>query len=141
MQPVHRFNPDTTPAPLGKYSHLALTGSATKIASFAGQVPVDADGAIPADVGEQTRLIFDAISALLRSQHSTPRDLVKLTTFVVGRENLTSFNGTRDEVYARWFPQGDFPPNTLLLVSGLAAPPMKVEIEGTFVVTDHPPAT
>lgn len=135
MEPVHRFNPNTAPTPLGKYSHLAVTDPTTTIASFAGQVPVAADGSIPEDVSRQTRLVFDAIWALLRSQHATPQDIVKLTTFVVDRDNLPFFNLVRDHVYAEWFPEGDFPPNTLLLVAGLAAPPMRVEIEGTFVVT------
>lgn len=62
---------------------------------------------------------------------------MKVTTFVVGRGNLPSVNRVRDELYAEWFPDGDFPPNTLLLVTGLAAPSMMVEIEGTFAVAEE----
>ena len=77
--------------------------------------------------------VFAAINDLLASQGAKPTDLIKLTTFIAGRDSLAGFNAVRDEIYASWFPQGDFPGNTLILVAGLAAESLLVEIEGSFV--------
>lgn len=127
MSLLERLNPAGVPAPGGQYSHLSITRPMARTATFAGQV------APGAGVAEQARLVFAAIEGLLSSQGATPADLIKLTTYVVGRENLADFAGVRTDVYGRWFPEGDFPPNTLLLVAGLASESLLVEIEGSFV--------
>ncbi|MCX5065958.1 RidA family protein [Micromonospora lupini] len=81
----------------------------------------------------QARLVFAAIESLLASQGANPADLIKPTTFIVGRDTLDEFNTVRNEIYAGWFPEGEFPGNTLVLVAGLAAESLLVEIEGSFV--------
>ncbi|MGC4857198.1 RidA family protein [Micromonospora sp. DT4] len=134
MDALQRLNPASAPAPSGKYSQLTITAANTRVATFAGQIatPTSA-GIIPAGAANQTRLVFAAIENLLASQGAKPADLIKLTTFIVGRDNLDEFNAVRNEIYAEWFPEGDFPGNTLILVAGLAAESLLVEIEGSFV--------
>ena len=56
-----------------------------------------------------------------------------MLTLVVGRDALKEFNAVRSEVYAHWFPNGHYPPNTVALVTGLATESILVEIEGSFV--------
>jgi enamine deaminase RidA (YjgF/YER057c/UK114 family) len=137
MTLLQRLNPKSAPGPAGKYSQLAITTENARIATFAGQIGLTNRGELPASAADQTRLVFAAIEALLASQHATPAHLVKLTIFVVGRARLAEFNLVRDEVYSEWFPDGDYPANTLLLVAGLAAETILVEIDGSFVC---PPA-
>ena len=132
MNLVQRSNPSSVAAPSGRYSHLSIVGQTARVATFAGQIGITAMGTIPESAAEQTRQVFLAIRALLDSQRAAPADLVKLTTYVVGRDNLADVNSVRDEVYAEWFPDGDFPPNTVVIVAGLAAPPLLVEVEGSF---------
>ena len=132
MDAPQRLNPPAAPAPGGKYSQLAIVAADTRVATFAGQVATTSAGAGPAGAADQTRLVFAAIADLLGSQGARPRDLIKLTTFVVGRDTLAGFAAARDEIYADWFPDGDFPPNTLVVVAGLAAESLLVEIEGSF---------
>ncbi|WP_203824769.1 RidA family protein, partial [Actinoplanes palleronii] len=129
VQALQRVNPTSAPAPKGKYSQLTIVAAGTRTATFAGQIATDAS----AGAAEQTRLVFAAIGELLASQGATPSDLIKLTTFVVGRDSLAEFNTARDKVYHEWFPEGDFPANTLVLVAGLAIESSLVEIEGSFV--------
>ena len=43
---------------------------------------------------------------------------------------------TRDAVYAEHFPDGNYPPNTLLVISGLVRPEMKVEISAVVRLPD-----
>ncbi|MGX6603126.1 RidA family protein [Micromonosporaceae bacterium Da 78-11] len=129
MDVLQRLDPASAPAPSGKYSQLTITSAAARVATFSGQIGgTGADGA-----AEQTRLVFAAIGALLASQGAGPEDLIKLTTYVVGRDNLAEFNAVRNEVYADWFPDGGFPGNTVVLVAGLALESLLVEIEGSFV--------
>ena len=85
-------------------------------------------------VEDQARLVFAAVEALLASQGASPGDLLRLVTYVVGRESLAGFNRIRDEVYACWFPDGTYPPNTLVLVAGLAIESLLVEVEGSFAL-------
>ncbi|MEU5785853.1 RidA family protein [Micromonospora lupini] len=134
MDALQRLNPASAPAPSGKYSQLTITAANTRVATFAGQIaaPTSA-GAVPAGAANQTHLVFAAIENLLASQGAKPTDLIKLTTFIVGRDTLDEFNTARNEIYAEWFPEGDFPSNTLILVAGLAAESLLVEIEGSFV--------
>lgn len=133
MNALQRLNPASTPAPIGKYSHLTITAPNTRVATFAGQIAMTSTGEVPAGAADQTRLVFAAIADLLASQGAKPSDLIKLTTFIVGRDTLAEFNTVRNEIYADWFPEGDFPGNTLVVVAGLAAEHFLVEIEGNFV--------
>ncbi|RFA13142.1 hypothetical protein B7R22_14180 [Subtercola boreus] len=133
MTVVHRISPIGVPTPSGKYSHLSVTHSGARIAVFSGQIGVSKTGKPAAGSGAQTRLIFDAILGLLGSQGATPADLIKLVTFAVGRSALVEFNAVRDEVYSEWFPTDEFPSSTIVVVSGLAAESILVEVEGSFV--------
>lgn len=54
---------------------------------------------------------------------------MKLTTYLVGVRTIEAFRQARDELYARIYPSGMYPPNTLLVVHGLARPDLLVEID------------
>src|SRR3954451_21337141 len=97
-----RLNPASAPASGGKYRQLTITAAGTPVATFAGQIATTATGTVPAGAAEQTHLVFAAIGELLASQGAGPPDLIKLTTFVVGRDNLVGFSAARDKIYADW---------------------------------------
>ncbi|MEW1568899.1 RidA family protein [Streptomyces sp. NPDC093509] len=134
MSFVQHLNPKSAPTPSGTYSQLAITAPQTRVAVFSGQIDMSAPAAeSPRGAAEQTRAVFAAIAELLASQGAQPADLIKLTTYIVGRSHLKDFNEVRSGIYAQWFPGGDTPANTLLLVAGLAHEALLVEIEGSFV--------
>ena len=54
-----------------------------------------------------------------------PRDLVKVTTFLISRADLPTARAVRDRML-----QGADPASTLIFVPGLASPDWLVEIEG-----------
>jgi enamine deaminase RidA (YjgF/YER057c/UK114 family) len=54
-----------------------------------------------------------------------PRDLVKVTTFLISRADLPTARAVRDRML-----QGAAPASTLIFVPGLASPDWLVEIEG-----------
>ncbi|MEM7531607.1 MAG: hypothetical protein AAF639_05500 [Chloroflexota bacterium] len=62
--------------------------------------------------------------------------MVELTTYLVGEDSRQPWFDARDAVYAEHFPQGNYPPNTLLIISGLVQPAMKVEISAILRLPD-----
>ncbi len=60
-------------------------------------------------------------------------DILRFNTFIVGRESLKEFMAARLEVFAEIYPDGGYPPNTLLLVNGLVEEQFRIEIEALAV--------
>lgn len=123
-------NSGDAPQPMGAYSQ-AVRVTAGELVYLAGQVGTDAAGNLvgPGDVAAQTRQVFDNLAAVLREAGASFANVVEFTTYLVGRESVAPFMGARAEIFPALFPDGDFPPNTLLLVSGLVAEEFLVEIK------------
>ena len=56
-------------------------------------------------------------------------NVVEFTTYVVGRDSIQPFLDARVELFPGLYPDGDFPPNTLLVISGLVREEFLVEIK------------
>jgi enamine deaminase RidA (YjgF/YER057c/UK114 family) len=61
------------------------------------------------------------------------RDVVRLATFLTRAEDLEGFMAARAALFPEYFPDGVYPPNTLLVVSRLVRPELLVEIEAMAV--------
>jgi len=129
-----RWNPPTVAAPIGKYSHLTLVPEGSELVFISGQVGNAPNGSLAESSLDQTVRALTNIDLLLDSLGSGPRHLVRLLTFVSGTANLPGFYAGRDEVFARWFPDGAFPGHSLAVVAALASPQLFVEIEGWAAV-------
>jgi enamine deaminase RidA (YjgF/YER057c/UK114 family) len=127
---IRRTNPASIAPPIGKYSHLSEVPPSTRLVFIAGQVGMSPDGELAADSYAQTLATFRNVGRLLDSLGAAPEHLVRLLTFVNGSANLPGFYAARDEVYAEWFPGGDYPGHSLAVVAGLADPALTVEMEG-----------
>lgn len=131
---IDKYNPDTMAAPLGRYHHVARSKAAEHL-HIAGQVGVDRDGNVVGDAFEaQMRQTFANLHAALRSAGAEFSNVVKFTTYLVRAEDIDEFKRVRDDVYAEHFPNGDYPPNTLLVISGLVNPALLLEIEAVAAV-------
>ncbi|MDE2779821.1 MAG: RidA family protein [Chloroflexota bacterium] len=121
---------DLAPAPLGAYSQ-AIRVKAGELLYIAGQVGVDRDGNLPGDGGmaAQTRQVYENLRGILDSVGASFSDVVEFTTYVVGRESVQPFMAARAEIFPSLFPDGDYPPNTLLVISGLVREEFLVEIK------------
>jgi 2-iminobutanoate/2-iminopropanoate deaminase len=132
---IRRWSPDGLAAPIGQYSHLAAVPPDHELIFIAGQVGVLEDGTLAGTDGEsQTRQAFANIGVLLNSLGAGPENLVKLVTMVSAREHLAGSRAAREEVFAAWYPGGDWPAHTLMVVDSLATPELTVEIEGFAAV-------
>lgn len=129
---VTYLNPEGHPLPAGRYSHVAIAQGG-RIAFIAGQVAVDADGVLqaPGDTAAQMAVVFRNLGNVLEKLGVGFGDVLELTTYLVGEDAREPWMAARGDVYAEHYGDGPFPPNTLLIISGLAHPDMKVEISAT----------
>jgi enamine deaminase RidA (YjgF/YER057c/UK114 family) len=135
LSAVRRWNPPTIAPPIGKYSHLAEVPAGHRVVHVSGQVGNLPDGSLAGPgAAEQTRQIFANLQALFTHLGVTPAHAVKLLTFVAGTEHLAGFAEARDEVFARWYPDGCYPGHSLAVVAALAAPGLAVEMEAIIAV-------
>jgi enamine deaminase RidA (YjgF/YER057c/UK114 family) len=132
---IKRWSPAEIGPPVGQYSHLASAPADHDIVFLAGQVGADRTGRLVGpDAEAQSRQIFDNIEALLAAAGGTPDHLVKLFTMVAGTEHVAGCRAGRLDHFARWFPAGDWPAQSLIVVSALASPDILVEVEAVAAI-------
>ena len=124
------FNPAVAPRPLGAYSQ-AMEVRPGRMLFIAGQVGLDANGKLPGavDAADQTRQAFENLGQVLTGSGASFSNVVEFTTYLVGRESIQPFIDTRGQLFPGLFPDGQYPPNTLLLVAGLVREELLVEIK------------
>ena len=61
------------------------------------------------------------------------RDVVRLQTFLTRVGDIPGFMKARSEIFPEYFPDGVYPPNTLLVIHQLVRPELLVEIEAIAV--------
>jgi len=125
--------------PLGMYSHGMIAGPG-EIVVVAGQVGMR-DGQVvgPGDVGAQTRQALANVEAVLRAAGASMKDVVRFQTFLTSAADIEGFMAARRVAFPAYFPDGVFPPNTLLVVSRLVHPELLIEIEAMAVKPAAPP--
>jgi enamine deaminase RidA (YjgF/YER057c/UK114 family) len=123
------------PQPLGAYS-LGMSVTPGKMIYVAGQVGVDSSGNLvgKGDAAAQTRQALANIGHVLAGAGADFGNVVEFTTYVVGRPSVQGYLDGRSEVYPDIYPNGDFPPNTLLVVAGLVNEDFLVEIKAVAVL-------
>lgn len=130
--------PKALGAPIGMYSH-GMVAPGGEIVVVAGQVGLRPDGGLAgADVGSQTRQALENVGAVLEAGGCRWRDVVRLQTFLTSAEDIPGFMRARQEVFPGYFPDKAWPPNTLLVVSRLVRPELRVEIEAMAVRRPRP---
>ena len=132
MQKLQRtvLNPANAPKPLGAYSH-GIKVTPGSLLYIAGQVGVDSNGQLVGrdDVAAQTRQVYQNIGHVLAGAGATFANVVEFTTYLVGRSSIQPFIAARTQLFPSLFPNGDYPPNTLLVISGLVQEELLVEIK------------
>jgi len=121
---------DQAPQPLGAYS-IGMSAPAGSLVYVAGQVGVDRAGNLvgEGDAAAQTRQVLENIGHVLAAAGAGFSSVIEFTTYVVGRSSVQGFIDGRNQVFPQIFPDGDYPPNTLLVVDGLVREEFLVEIK------------
>ena len=123
-------NPANAPQPIGAYSQ-AIRVRAGELVFVAGQVALDTDRNLvgAGDAAAQTRKAFENIGQVLEGVGASFGNVVEFTTYLVGKESIQPFIQARTELFPTLFPNGDYPPNTLLIVDALVREEFLVEIK------------
>ncbi len=126
------INPKSIVAPPGNFSWVVQSENTLYLA---GQVGIDKDGktVYPKDAGAQVKQALYNIDATLRELGGSLDNIVRTTTFVVGKENLDSARAGRKAIVDEGLMTNK-PANTLVVVAGLADDDWLVEIETTAVL-------
>jgi enamine deaminase RidA (YjgF/YER057c/UK114 family) len=132
MADIKIVNPDTLGKPLGQYSHMTRV-KAAEFLFVAGQVATDRDGKVVGanDFAAQCVQTFANIEAALKAAGAGFGNVVEFTTYLVHSQDIARFMAFRLREFPKMFPNGAYPPNTLLVVDRLVQEPFLIEVKAT----------
>src|SRR5690606_36462399 len=118
------------PQPLGSYSHVCRV-KAQQLIFVAGQLSVDENGNVVGknDLKAQMRQVFKNLGKALAAAGADFSHVTKFTTFLVHSQDLPLFHELRKEIFAEIYPNGNYPPNTLLIIDRLVQQDFLIEVE------------
>jgi 2-iminobutanoate/2-iminopropanoate deaminase len=119
----HISTPDA-PKPFSHYSQAVEVAAKSRLVYVSGQVGVAPDGTLPETEEGEHEQAWANVLAILASQGLGPRDIVEVTAYVTGQAGVRIYREVRERVM-----QGAAPASTLLVISGLADPKWRVEIQ------------
>jgi enamine deaminase RidA (YjgF/YER057c/UK114 family) len=127
---INIYNPSELGPPMGQYSHVTRV-KANEFLFIAGMLSGDARGNIvgAGDFDAQTSQVFRNVEAALKSAGASWRNVVQFTTFLVHSQDIPKFMAFRLREFPKMFPDGKYPPNTLLMVDRLVQEPFLVEVQ------------
>ena len=114
---------------------ISTAQAGSTIVWLAGQTGRRKDGTIGEDSATQTADAFLNLWVLMESVGATPRNIACLRTYVTPGAEEGFYRG-RQGVFSDWYPDRDYPVNTLAIVTGLADTRAMVEIEAVLAL--HP---
>ncbi len=117
-------NPATIAAPVSRYSHAVEVRGPGRWLHISGQVGVQPDGSVPSDSEAQMETAWTNLLAILREAGMTADNLVKITAFITDPADVGLVRTVRDRHLGAMAPA-----STLLVVSRLAHPDYRFELE------------
>ena len=123
---IQRFMVPGLREPVSHYCHVVRAGGQIWVS---GAVGVKADGSIPESTVEQFDVALAAVDACLRHAGAGPQHVVKVNVYMTDIRERPAINPRRIAYFGEHRPA-----STLVEVSGLVDPRMKVEIEAVAVL-------
>jgi len=121
-------NVDALGTPLGQYSHMARVKNAAETLYIAGMLaPGDSFDA-------QCSGVFAMIETALKSAGAGWGNVAQFTTYMVHSQDIARFMQWRLREFPKMFPDGKYPPNTLLVVDRLVQEQFLVEVQAIAVL-------
>ena len=123
MADVKIQNVEALGKPLGQYSHMARVSNAQATLYVAGMLaPGD-------DFDTQCAGVFRQIETALKSAGAGWGNVAQFTTYLVHSQDIPKFMAWRLREFPRMFPDGRYPPNTLLVIDRLVQEQFLVEVQ------------
>jgi enamine deaminase RidA (YjgF/YER057c/UK114 family) len=109
--------------PLGQYSHMTHVKNAAETLYIAGMLaPGD-------DFDAQCSGVFSQIGKTLAAAGAGWGNVVQFTTYLVHSQDIPRFMAWRLREFPQLFPNGKYPPNTLLVIDRLVGEPYLIEVQ------------
>ena len=124
--PIERHMVPGEIEPVSHFCHVVRSGD---LIWLSGMVGVETDGSIPESTTEQFRVAMKTIDTCLRHAGGRPDQIVKVQVFMTDISERPQINPIRIEYFGE-----NKPASTLVEVSSLVDPRMKVEIEAVAYV-------
>ena len=122
MKDIRIYNVDALGKPVGPYSHVARVKAAETL-YIAGMLA-------PGETFEaQCSAVYGQIEKALQSAGAGWGNVVQLTTFLVHSQDIARFYRWREREYPKMFPDGKYPPNTLLIIDRLVQEQFLIEVQ------------
>ena len=122
MAEIRITNPDALGVPLGQYSHVARVKAAETLYIAGMLAPGE-------DFDTQCSGVFRSIAAALASAGAGWGNVAQFTTYLVHAQDIPRFMAWRLREFPQMFPDGKYPPNTLLIVNRLVQEQFLVEVQ------------
>jgi enamine deaminase RidA (YjgF/YER057c/UK114 family) len=124
------YNPETLGTPLGQYSQVTRV-KASEFLFVAGSLAADRDGNSVGidDFDAQCVQVFGNIEKALAAEGAAWGNVVQFTTYLVHSQDIPKFMTYRLREFPKFFPNGAYPPNTLLMVDRLVQEEFLVEVQ------------
>jgi len=120
---IRILNVEALGKPLGQYSHMTRVKNAAETLYIAGMV---AQGE---SFDAQCTGTFASIETALKSAGAGWGNVVQFTTYLVHSQDIPKFMAFRKREFPRLFPDGKYPPNTLLMIDRLVGEPFLIEVQ------------
>ena len=123
MPEIRIQNVEALGKPLGPYSHMARVKGTNETLYIAGMLaPGD-------DFDAQCTGLFRQIEVALKSAGAGWGNVVQFTTYLVHSQDIPKFMAWRLREFPKLFPDGKYPPNTLLIIDRLVGEQYLIEVQ------------
>jgi enamine deaminase RidA (YjgF/YER057c/UK114 family) len=122
MADIKIKNVEALGKPLGQYSHITRV-KASEFLFIAGML------ASGTDFDAQCSGVFTQIAKALESAGAGWGNVVQFTTYLVHSQDIPKFMAWRLREFPQLFPNGVYPPNTLLVIDRLVQEQFLVEVQ------------
>jgi enamine deaminase RidA (YjgF/YER057c/UK114 family) len=123
MADIKILNVDALGKPLGQYSHLARVRGAAETLYVAGMLSAGED------FDAQCSGVFRQIEIALKSAGAGWSNVAQFTTYLVHSQDIAKFMAWRLREFPKLFPDGKYPPNTLLIIDRLVGEQYLIEVQ------------
>ena len=128
MAKIRIQNVEALGKPLGQYSHMTRVVGAGETLYIAGMLaPGD-------DFDAQCAGVFRQIETALKSAGAGWGNVVQFTTYLVHSQDIPKFMAWRLREFPKLFPDGKYPPNTLLVIDRLVQEQFLIEVQAIAVL-------
>ena len=122
MAEIKIYNVDALGKPVGPYSHVARVKAAETL-YIAGML------AAGDSFEAQCAAVYAQVEQALKSAGAGWKNVAQFTTYLVHSQDIPRFMQWRLREFPRLFPNGAYPPNTLLVIDRLVGEPYLIEVQ------------